>query len=322
MDARRRRLLDGAKLAMGILVCYLLFSRGLIDPGRIRRALALHPAFALAAVSTHGLVYAAMGFRWRVVAKSCQVFLGRLESVRLTLVSLAISTALPGNGAGDLVKAWIAAKRSTYSQVMASIVLDRWTGITGLFQSWAIWCSIMAIQTGDGGTIARGILPLAWIAALAATTLCFAAGPLADMVPRPRLATGWVARILHFLHGILSSAARSSRDRRTVAGALLISVCAQQAMVAIGWCCARTVGVDLSITEVGAILPATMLANALPLSPGGLGLGEGLGAVLFTRLGHPGWTGSETLLLVRLASVTWAVPGVVAWLSYRAKPPA
>ena len=92
------------------------------------------------------------------------------------------------------------------------------------------------------------------------------------------------------------------------------------ALVLVGWCGAHVVDVPVRLWEIGSLLPATMIANSLPLSPGGVGIGETVGALGFSRLGYPASTGSETLLLVRLASVSWAIPGMVAWLAGRSKP--
>jgi len=310
-----------AKILLGAALLALLWHRGLLDPVRLSRALSRHPGLCLAAFVLQGIDLGCMGMRWRILSRPCGILLGRWESIRLTLVSLAFSTCLPGNAAGDVAKGWILSRRGiSFPRTLGTMALDRWTGITGLFLSWAFWTDVMVVQ--DPRVRGFGWLLLAASCAIAAASVavCLFGPALARFLPQAPEGNGWTARTLVVVRTVLTTAAQSGADRAAILSAVAISFLIQQLMVLIGWCGAHVVDVPASLWEIGALLPATMIANSLPLSPGGVGIGETVGALGFSRLGYPASTGSETLLLVRLASVSWAVPGLVVWLAGRSKP--
>jgi len=307
-----------AKIALGVGLLLLLWHRGLVDPVRLSKALTLHPGLCLAAFALQGAVLASMGLRWRILSRPSGLFLAKWEAVRLTLVSLALSTCLPGNAAGDLAKGWILTRRGVpFAKTLGTMAVDRWTGITGLFLSWTFWTAVLV--TVDPRTRAMGSILLAVAAAgsMACLLVCLYGHAMIRYIPVPSGNHPWKAKMLGAIRAVLDTAASSGADRGAILTGVAFSFVSQQMMVGIGWCGAHVVDIPASIPEIGALLPATMIANSLPLSPGGVGVGETVGALGFSRLGYPAWTGSETLLLVRLASVSWAVPGLVAWLASR-----
>jgi glycosyltransferase 2 family protein len=309
-----------AKIALGAALLALLWHRGLLDPVRLSQALSRHPDLCLAAFCLQGIDLACMGLRWRILSRPCGILLGRWESIRLTLVSLAFSTCLPGNAAGDVAKGWILTRRGIgFPRTLGTMALDRWTGITGLFLSWTFWTAVLVAQ--DPRVRGFGLLLLAVSAsvALGCVAVCLFGPSFSRFLPEAPEGTGWTARTLGAVRTVLATAAESGADRRAIVLGMLLSFFIQQLMVLIGWCGAHVVDVPVHPWEIGALLPATMVANSLPLSPGGVGIGETVGALGFSRLGYPASTGSETLLLVRLASVSWAIPGMAAWLAGRAK---
>ena len=55
--------------------------------------------------------------------------------------------------------------------------------------------------------------------------------------------------------------------------------------------------------------PLVVLANSLPVSPGGIGVGESAAKALFALLGATG--GAEVMLLLRLVGAVVALPGLL-----------
>jgi uncharacterized protein (TIRG00374 family) len=307
-----------ARVLLGVALLLLLWHRGLVDPVRLARALTAHPRLCLAAFVLQGMVLATMGLRWRILSRPSELFLGRWESIRLTLVSLAFSNCLPGNSAGDLAKAWILTRRKVpFAKTLGTMAVDRWTGITGLFLSWSFWTCVLVALDPRARALGTVLLAIAGTGAGASLIICLFGHSLIRFLPAPASESRWWGRVAGLLRAILDTAARSGADRRAILTGVFLSCCTHQMMIAIGWCGAHVVEVHTRVYEIGALLPASMIANALPLSPGGVGLGETVGAMGFARLGYPAWTGSETLLLVRLAAVAWALPGLVAWLATR-----
>lgn len=309
-----------AKVALGVALLLLLWHRGLVDPIRLSRALTTHPLLCLVAFVLQGAVLASMGLRWRILSKPSGLFLAKWESVRLTMISLALSTCLPGNAAGDLAKGWILTRRGVpFTKTLGTMAVDRWTGITGLFLSWTLWTAALVVVDPRARALGSILLAVAAAGSIACLLVCLYGHALIRYIPVPSSEHPWLAKLVGSIRAVLDTAASSGADRGAILTGVAFSCVGQQIMVGIGWCGAHVVNIPATIPEIGALLPATMIANSLPLSPGGVGVGETVGALGFSRLGYPAWTGSETLLLVRLASVSWAVPGLMAWLASRPK---
>lgn len=95
----------------------------------------------------------------------------------------------------------------------------------------------------------------------------------------------------------------------TVTTAVASSMGIQLLLFLVALCAARSLSIPLGLLEAGAVLPLASLANALPLSPGGIGVGETAASVAFSQLGLPANSGAELMLVVRMALVAWAVVG-------------
>ena len=67
------------------------------------------------------------------------------------------------------------------------------------------------------------------------------------------------------------------------------------------------VGSGLSLMQVTAVSPVGLLANALPISPGGIGVGEKSFDVLFNLVGGTG--GGTTFLITRIFMYSPALIG-------------
>lgn len=305
-----------AKIAIGLGLCWLLWDRGLLRPGRLAARFQAHSHLALAAVLLHGAVFWVMGQRWRIVARTAGLHLGRFEAFRLTLISLGISTCLPGNGAGDLAKGWVVTDRDhPFSKVLGTMAIDRWSGISGMFLSWTLWSAISVVHGGPLSLIGRWTL----LAGGLCSTACILAGFWSHQAERwlPHSEHRWLSRPLAFLRATLATVAKSATDRKVLAKILAISLVAQVMIVGVGLLCVGVLDVAVGPDALGVLLPTTMIGNSLPLSPGGVGVGESVGAFGFSQLGLPGWTGSETILVLRFASAAWAIPGLLFWMAWK-----
>lgn len=302
------------KIGLGLGLCWFLWDRGLVRPGRLASRFLAHPEFALGAVLLHGAEFWVMGLRWRIITRTVGLHLGRFEAFRLTLVSLGISTCLPGNGAGDIAKGWMVSdKRHPFSKVLGTMAIDRWSGITGMFLSWTFWSAMGVVQGGAISPIARWTL----LAGGTVSSLCLVAGFWSPQAVRwlPHSDHRWLSRPLEFLRATLATVATSATDRGLLLKILGYSLVAQTMMVGVGLLCVGVLELSVGPGTIGVLLPTTMIGNSLPLSPGGVGVGESVGALGFSRLGLPAWTGSETILVLRFASASWAIPGLIFWMA-------
>lgn len=281
-------------------------------PGQLGDRLSSHLDLAVLAGLLHGLAYLVQGWRWRIATSRIGLRLGVWDSFRLTLVSLGISTCLPGNGAGDLAKGWmVTSSDRPFSRILGTMVIDRWSGIGAMFLSWTIWSAIGWLQ-GDGlAATARLTFPVATILAILWIGAGWNAHRALGLVGTSRHRV--IGQILSGMTRTLEALSETSRHRPSLVRMLGIGLVVQFLVVAVGVVACRILGHEVTPAAVGTLLPATMMGNSLPLSPGGIGVGESIGAAGFARMGMAPATGSEAILLVRLASVCWALPGLVLW---------
>lgn len=315
----RRSAAPASRILLGLLLLWFLHEKGLLDVHHVGTAIAEHPYWTLAAVVLHGAIFFLIALRWRYVAAAGRIAIPLWTSEKLTFVSHFFSTCLPGNGAGDVVKGLLLSRTGVpFSEVLGTMAIDRVAGMTGLFLAWNGCMATLAALRPEVRPILLAVLPFTLPVALlllsslyATSTLSGLAVRLAEHLPRG----GFVGKLASGSVLMLERMKRCASRRRTITVAVAASVGIQIFLFLVAICAARSLSLSLDLVEAGAILPLASLANALPLSPGGIGIGESAASLALTRLGHPSSTGAELMLVVRLAFTTWAVLGGILYMS-------
>lgn len=315
----RRSAAPASRIILGLLLLWFLHEKGLLDVQRVGTALAEHPWWTAAAVLLHGVIFFLMALRWRYVAAAGRIAIPLWTSEKLTFVSHFFSTCLPGNGAGEVVKGILLSRSGIpFSEILGTMAIDRVAGMTGLFLAWNGSMAALAALRPEVRPLLLAILPFTFPVALlllsslyATSTLSGFAVRLARHTPRGGIAGRLASESVLMLERMRHCASR----RGTVTVALLVSIGLQILIFLVAICAARSLSLSLDLVEAGAILPLASLANALPLSPGGIGIGESAASLALARLGHPSSTGAELMLVVRLAFTTWAVLGGILYMS-------
>lgn len=305
------------KVFLGGSLLWLLHDKGLLDLARIGHAMARHPFWIGAATLLHGALFAALGLRWRYVAMAGGVRFSVSTSQKLTFVSHFFSTCLPGNGAGDLVKGVLLSRAGIpFSEVLGTMVVDRVAGMAGLFLAWNSCMAGIAILHPQTRPLLLAVLPfsLAMAAMLLASLYATSGiGHLIESLASHIRQEGLAGRIASRAVSTLRQMTRCTAKARTVTIAVIISVCSQCLLFLVTLCAAHSLSIPLGFLEIGVVIPLASLANALPLSPGGLGVGETTASVAFAQLGQSPHSGAEVMLVVRMVLVTWAIAGGIIY---------
>lgn len=343
-----RTQLGGAlKAALGLLLVWMLWKTGLVAPGRVLAALREHPLWVAAAFVLHGAIFLVLGARWSMVARRAGIPLPTGLAQGLTFVSHFFSSLLPGNGAGEVAKAWILSRRglggtagatarrrnADGSQtefvrreapgtragmlpIVGTMVLDRVCGMTGLFLSWT---ACLALSLALSPSLAGVLGPVLGLAACGSALLLAGLWLAPSLGGRleERLGRSRFARLLGPVSEGLSTLREAASDRGTVVRALGLSVTSQLLFYAACTACARALGHALSPLVLGAAMPLAALSNSVPVTPGGVGIGEGVAAAALRALGSVPATGAEIMFLLRLVLWALALVGFVVWLSLR-----
>jgi uncharacterized membrane protein YbhN (UPF0104 family) len=234
------------------------------------------PVIAALGLAVLGIVVRAM--RWRVLleALDLQISLGRLTYIYF--VGAFFNTFLPTGFGGDVVRVLELAHDTQATVAVGTVVVDRLTGLLMLFV-----LALVALP------FTFSLLPIeTWLA----IALISGGGLLVGALI---LQGTWLRRLGRWLPGPLSLTGEGSLARayaaitacgwQAVSKALIISLVFNLILVLQNYLIARAVGMDLGIVYFFVYVPLLSLTLTLPISIGGLGLREGVAALLLTQVG-------------------------------------
>ncbi len=216
-----------------------------------------------------------------------RAILGPGRLYRLTLVGAGLALFLP-TGAADLAKArWGLVAHGSAEEMVVSSVVDKLTSI-----------------------VAVGLLGIAAAAAASDGTLAVLSGALAVAAAIPLFArwdSAWRAlvRLLAGRREIDEEriASHARPPARLIAIVTAVSVLGWLVTYAIVFACVRAVGADVSVAAVLALAPLVTVSRLVPVSAGGLGLGEVTMASLLARAGAPEAVAAQAALVQLVALV-------------------
>jgi uncharacterized protein (TIRG00374 family) len=303
------------RIVIGVgLLTYLVRSGAL----NLNAMLGLAAAWRLTILAFLVVLLDAVFLAWRlcILMRAHGLHLTLGASARLTLIGVFFNSCLPGSTGGDLVKIYYATEgnRGRRAEITTVMLLDRAVGMFALL----LLPILVAPFFPDLFRSQAVLRQLLWITILVAagmllgTLLCFSSRvrnlPFLQRAFE-RLPGGvYGRRIFDTVHSY-----------RQNPGALLLGVGISlftHVLAAIAtWLAGfATIGVRIG-WEAGFLIPLGHLANTLPLTPGGLGVGEAAFNTLFALAGSGG--GAEALLGWRVVSLMVGLIGLVLYLQGR-----
>ena len=303
-NARRKWCVFVLKLAVASVLLTWLFSSGRLDVTVLFRA--RNYGFLAAA----GLVLLgsmlALVWRWRWLIRVQGLSIPTLTAIRFTWLGYFAGMFLPGAAGGDLAKAYAACRHqpNARTRAVSTVFMDRVFGLH----------SILFVGSVAGWRIlATGCDPLqasvAWLA-----SACFAATTMGLALLLWKPSSGLVLRLLPGrFRGVLADSLGRYRGSwgKLLAIWLYSGFCNLLAILSYVLV-AASLGTPPTLAYALA-LPLVILAMSLPISPGGLGVGEAVGAELFATFGLA--NGGLIVLLVRFGGILLSLPGALALLA-------
>lgn len=305
-----------ARIAAGIVMLAALFYFRLIDLNELRKALA-HPILlgvsALACMAT----IPTTGLRWHLLLRSQGLILHMWQTIRIVAMGAFFATFLPGAAGGDIVRGVYIyqASHGRRTSALLSIFIDRLLGVTAF-----VLFGFLATLTRSGahdGPLEYGIFAL---------TALFLGGLLVLFLFGHRIAQllnlVFVGRSLR-LASIIDDAGDALRQYARAWPSTLLALGISMltvfvvAFAVIAIAEATQFG-GLTTVEYGIAGVYAMIANSLPLTPGGLGIGEGAFASACVVL-EPATAGipyGTIFLVFRCVVVISTLPGLIVYLIY------
>jgi uncharacterized membrane protein YbhN (UPF0104 family) len=263
--------------------------------------------------------------RWYVLVRAVDLPFTVRNAFRLGMVGVFANTFLPGAVGGDLLKAYFLAREhpERKARAVATVLMDRAMGLFGLILFVAV-CGGIAWAAGDSVILANTDLQkiVKWTAIVAGASV--AAFLLLGLLPQRR-----VDRFADRLHSIPKAGKPLSemwyavwmyRQRLgAVAVGVGLSAASHFCLVFAFHSASRVFPPERPETEQATlaehmvIAPIGFIVQALPISPGGVGVGEAAFAGLYKLSGRPEGRGVIARLSLRVAE--WLI-GILGYLMY------
>ena len=314
MNMFKRQFYTLLRLALGLGLLTYLGASGVMD---WRRLAGLGSAWPLALAALGVLAFAALVLGpWRlcVLMRPHGLHLSFAASVRLTLIGLFFNTCLPGATGGDVVKIYYAMQgnHGRRLEIATVMMLDRVAGMLGILGfilalAFFFWPMLAAVAILQG---------LVWAAGASLAIVLAAIGCCTSDYSVWRRLVAWAARVLPggvYLSRIIDTLRIYRAHPKVACQVIGVSMAAHLCM---------TLGVMFVIQAtlpVGAesrmmmLIPMGFMANALPVTPGGLGVGEAAFDQLFNTVGLSG--GAVAIFGWRVLMMMIGLPGLmVYWL--------
>jgi len=254
-----------------------------------------------------------MAARVCVLMAPIGLYLGLGASVRLAYIGLFFNVCLPGSTGGDALRIYYGSRgnEGRRTEVATIFVFDRVIGLFALLL-WPLLAAPLFPGLILGNPVLRGLLGASAVTAAVIGLLFFIAG---SPGVRGSAAAAWVMTRLPgrgYLRTVLDTLAAFRGRPGTVAAGLGISVLAHTIAIGVALLVAHATAPAGAAWEMSLLIPLGSIANTVPLTPGGLGVGEAAFNHLFTLAGLSG--GAETMLGFRVLMAVVSLPGLVFYL--------
>jgi glycosyltransferase 2 family protein len=313
-------------VVVGLLLAWMV-SSGRLDFSRLSLIVGRVDLFALNLAYWLICPVFLSAFRWSILMAGLGITVRFSRVAFLQVIGMAFNSAMPGAVGGDLFKAYYVLreshgqKKASRTGVVLSIFNDRLAGIFGLFSV---------------GFLA-GLINLDFVRAHEATWNFFLmisgvffvtlVGVVAVLIPvRPeRDVFRWLWQMpvpgARIVERVISSLRMYRHHLGSLIGAWLISAAVQFCgALYFWWLCEAIEPNAVSLVKLLVIFPLGLLVTALPISPGGLGVGHMAFDTLFHAIDVDG--GANFFNVFFIGQMMLNLSGFIAYLFLRRKEPA
>ena len=248
------------------------------------------------------LNFAAQVQRWRLLLRAQKVAVSPGTAARLFCIGQFFSIVSLGGVASEAARAYYIARHAPDARLagLSTILLDV---LLGLFSYLLLGAAASVVWLARDAPMLPAVAAIGLFSGLLALGIALAAALLLWPPGRAWL-LGWLPA---GWRPPLSETIRTYREapRQVVLAMVVSGVCAVT-FIAAFFAAGTTLGTPMSWTRSFLVIPMVVLANSLPISLGGLGVGETAGEVLLGQLDVTG--GAAIVLFVRLTAWAMALP--------------
>ena len=309
------------KLAIaGAILWYLLFHK--MDPGQlgdaIRKTADKWPWLLGGGV----LMLAPLLFsveRWKTILDALDMRLGWLRVGTLFFIGLFFNAFMIGPTGGDVIKAYYTARETHHkkTEAVATVFIDRVVGLLAL----VLIVSAVILFRWDFFMANPVTKAFAWPTITACAILL--GGSIMAFSVHIFQVFPFLKRWNHIKPvGVLVNTLERAYNAFYVCRArprLLLKLLVQAVFIhilftSVAWCVGKSLSIDAPFLAYITFFPVIGLISAVPITPGGLGVREGLSIQLWSVMGVPFADAFLMSLLPFLFQVFWGLPGGILFL--------
>jgi glycosyltransferase 2 family protein len=314
-DSARRSLAGNLiRIGAGFVLLALLYYWRVIDLGALNILIARPDILALALAASFANI-PLEALRWHILLRTQGIDLRLWRTTRVLATSVFFANFLPGAAGGDLVRGVYVYKAAPgrRAAAMLSILIDR---LIGLVAFVLLGLAAMLTRPMGGGPLELSVLALSALFIALLVLLFFYGHVIAQMLQR--LLHGRSARLAQIVDDTGAALRQYTRDWRSTGLAMLLSMmivgCAVGPSVLIAQVMPFT---GPSAVEYGIAGLYALIANSLPVTPGGLGIGEGAFASAIVMLAPQAARAAygTIFLAFRCVFILSTLPGLAAYLT-------
>jgi uncharacterized membrane protein YbhN (UPF0104 family) len=300
------------RVSIGVGILAYLGKSGQINLGSLGKVLHAWP-LTMAAVGLLFVDIFFMSIRASLLFRTARLSLSVGNSFQLNLIGFLFSTFLPGAAGGDIAKVVYATRENhgRRAEVTTVLILDRLVGLFSLVLLPLLFAPFFPDLLRAVPVLRR----LLYADGLLAGAMLVGAALVMFFSPT----RSWVGWLLSRWPGIKSLALRvldalavHGQARITLFYALLLSLLANLALIGVTALGLHAVNPVAFSMKLALVAPIGHLVNSLPLTPGGIGVGETAFKLLFKLTGMDG--GAEALLCVRLWNIIVGLSGLLVYV--------
>lgn len=276
-----------ARYLIGVLIVGWLLNTNLINPKVLNQ---INVQVAIVATFLVFIQLLLAGWRVQLLLAEHNIPVGIWRCISYNSVGIFYSLFLPGGMSGDLARAycfWRACPAASKSALFGALFVDRLLGTVAMI--------IMGLVTGTFLMTTLGLQKFvlaSWIGFAILGASYFLVIRLHHNGDKTR--DGFVGRLLRFIEKIDFQ----GYGARVIGVSGVLSLAGHLCAVLVIYMFSDLMRSGLDLLQIITVAPIGLLANALPLTPGGLGIGEKGFDLLYRMIG--GSQGGNSFLLSRV----------------------
>jgi uncharacterized protein (TIRG00374 family) len=267
-------------------------------------------AFLFLSIIIFPLTFVITSIRWHELLKALDIRLSAQRTFVLNMVGAFYNTFMPGSTGGDVLKAYYVAKQTHHrTRAVMSVVVDRIIGLLALFILGGVMAAYAAVHWHIAQTAGVAIFSLMICLSTAAGLTIFYNKTL-----RRVFGLNWLLDRLP-MQGKVTRAMEAmdlyGRRPGLAAAALLVSFPVHIVVILSALLAGQAFRLSIPWYYYWTVVPVTVLAGSIPISPQGAGVMEYFAIWLLSPLGCTVAEAVALTMSIRLVQVMWNLTGGV-----------